>query len=109
MYCLSSIGTVQCLLDLPGEFCTPFASELIGRLIPYYCDKNGFWKKEIGLSFICQVAHVLSGLLNIAQRRKWYYFEKIWHVRGLAKAFYQREGRAIDVEVRNLFPEYTEL
>lgn len=107
--CLSSIGTLQCPLDLPGEFCTPFASELIGRLIPYYCDKNGFWKKEIGLSFICQVAHVLSGLLNIAQRRKWYYFEKIWHVRGLAKAFYQREGRAIDVEVRNLFPEYTEL
>ena len=109
LYCLSSIGTLQCPLDLPGEFCTPFASELIGRLIPYYCDKNGFWKKEIGLSFICQVAHVLSGLLNIAQRRKWYYFEKIWHVRGLAKAFYQREGRAIDVEVRNLFPEYTEL
>ncbi|MCQ2075113.1 MAG: DUF3987 domain-containing protein [Bacteroidaceae bacterium] len=80
LYCLSSIGTLQCPLDLPGEFCTPFASELIGRLIPYYCDKNGFWKKEIVLSFICQVAHVLSGLLNIAQRRKWYYFEKIWHV-----------------------------
>lgn len=38
MYCLSSIGTVQCPLDLPGEFCTPFASELIGRLIPGYCD-----------------------------------------------------------------------
>ena len=36
--CLSCIGTVQCPLDLPGEFCTPFASELIGRLIPGYCD-----------------------------------------------------------------------
>jgi len=106
LYCLSSIGTLQCAIDLPGEFCTPYANELIGRLIPEYCDKNGFWKQDIGLSFISQVAHVLSGLLNIAQKRKWTYFEKIWHVRGLAKAYCQREGRAIDAEVRKLYPEY---
>lgn len=106
-YCLSSIGTVQCAVDLPGEFCTPYAGELMGRLIPDYCDKEGHWRNGIGLVFISQVAHVLSGLLNIAQKKKWVYFEKIWHVNGLGKAYHQREGRALDAEIRNLFPEYT--
>ena len=91
---------------VPEEFCTPYAQQLFSRLTPSYCDADRRWKKGIGVTFISQVAHVMGGLLGIPSRRKWVYFERVWNVSGLARAYCQREGRSLDVEVRRLFPEY---
>ena len=85
---------------------TPFAKRLLARLYPEYCDKDGQWRENVKVSFICQVAHVLSGLTNIPTSRKWVYFERLWNVKGLARAYVKLEGRPIDPIIRRLFPEY---
>lgn len=94
------------LKDLPEQLRTPFAKKLLARLYPEYCDRNGHWRENIKISFICQVAHVLSGLTNIPTSRKWVYFERMWHVKGLARAYVRLDGRPIDPVIRRLFPEY---
>ena len=86
-------------------FQTEQAQELMARLCPAYY-RNGHWVKEVKKVFICQVAHVLSGLLEIPDCRKWTYFEQYWKVTGLSKAFNARYGRPLDPEIRALFPEY---
>lgn len=92
--------------ELPEQLTSPFAKELLQRLSPDYCDKNGRWKDNVTVAFICQVAHVLSGLVNIPSYRKWVYFEHMWHVKGLAKAYVKLNGRPIDPVIRKLYPEY---
>ena len=59
-------------------------------------------------SFKCQIAHVLSGLLGIPDNRKWTYFEQAWSERGLAKAYWNRNGKPLDDIVKKLFHEYNE-
>ena len=83
------------------------ARKLLGRLpLKYY--RNSRWDKSVTKAFISQVAHVLSGLLEIPDCKKWTYFEQYWSVTGLAKAFSARNGRDLDQPVKDLFPEYEE-
>lgn len=92
--------------NVPEQLRTPFAKRLLARLYPEYCDKDGQWRENVKVSFICQVAHVLSGLTNIPTSRKWVYFERLWNVKGLARAYVKLDGRPIDPVIRRLFPEY---
>ena len=80
---------------------------LMKRLDPsfYHC---GRWNKNVSKSFKCQIAHVLSGLLGIPDNRKWTYFEQAWSERGLAKAYWNRNGKPLDDIVKKLFHEYNE-
>ena len=86
-------------------FRTEQAQKLLARLSPEYC-RNGRWVKEVKKAFICQVAHVLSGLLEIPDNKKWIYFEKYWGVTGLAQAWAGRNGKGLDAEIDMLYPEY---
>lgn len=81
------------------------AMRYMERLEPRYM-KGRCWNKNVSKAFICQVAHVLSGLLGVPDSRKWTFFEKYWKVTGLAKAFNGRYGRQLEKEIRDLFPEY---
>ena len=86
-------------------FQTEKAQLLLARLEPKYL-MGRKWQSDVSKVFICQVAHVLSGLLDIPDSRKWTYFEQYWNVAGLSKAFNARYGRPLDPEVKAIFPEY---
>ena len=55
---------------------------------------------------MCQCAHVIGGMLNIPDKRKWKPFEELWEVNGLAQSYNKRNGRVLDYEIMKLFPDY---
>ena len=91
---------------LAAVFGSEKAKKLLARLSPEFC-RNGRWGRDISKTFISQVAHVLSGLLEIPDNKKWVYFERLWNVAGLSKAFYGRMGKPLDDKVKMLYPEYS--
>lgn len=81
------------------------AIALFARIPLMYYDGRK-WRKGVAKTVISQFAHILSGILKIPDRKKWVYFEIYWEVPGLSKAFYSRNGRGLDKEIKQLFPEY---
>lgn len=105
----SGKGADERCRPLPKQLESPYARELLGRLQPAYCDSDGRWNGNGTVGFKSQVAHVLSGLVNIPASRKWKYFEEMWRMKGLAKAYVKLDGRPIAADIRRMFPEYNAL
>lgn len=105
----SGKGADERCRPLPEQLESPYARELLARLQPAYCDSDGRWNGKCTVGFMSQVAHVLSGLVNIPASRKWKYFEEMWQMKGLAKAYVKLDGRPIAPEIRRMFPEYKAL
>ena len=81
------------------------AKALFKRIPPMYYDGKR-WHKDVPKTIISQFVQILSGILLVPDRKKWVYFERYWQITGLSKAFYSRNGRGLDKEFKQLFPEY---
>ena len=81
------------------------AKALLARIPPMYYDGKR-WLKETPKTIISQFVQILSGILRVPDRKKWVCFELYWNIAGLSKAFYSRNGRGLDKEIKSLFPEY---
>lgn len=81
------------------------AKTLFKRIPPMYYDGKR-WHKDVPKTIISQFVQILSGILRIPDRKKWVYFERYWDITGLSKAYYSRNGRGLDKEIKQLFPEY---
>ena len=91
--------------NIPKELDTPQGIIYLKRLTAF-CDEYYRWKDKTQKTKMCQVAHILGGLLNIPNNRKWKPFEDLWEVEGLANAYNKRNGRPLDKEIKDIFPEY---
>ena len=93
--------------SVPEQFRNDYAMSLLNRLVTAgYCDSNLQWIDKTQKVIICQVAHVIGGMLKIPDRRKWKPFEDLWEVERLAQSYSKRDGRRLDVDILKLYPDY---
>lgn len=97
----------KCERPLPPELDSNKTREYLDRLVTSGdCNEDYSCKDITKKTRMSQFAHVISGLLQISDKHKWAPFQKLWRMDGLAQAFYNRNGRAIDKEILDIFPEY---
>ena len=100
-------GAYAKVSKIPEIFRTPEACDLFNRLvIAGYCTDSFNWIDKSQKVIMSQFAHIIGGLLNIPDNRKWKPFEDLWEVERLAQSFSKRNGRALDAEILKLYPEY---
>ena len=89
---------------IPEELNNEQAKEYLQRLVGKYCHPNLSWINTEQKREMAEVAHILSGLLNL--KNKWSTFEKLWGVRNLAQSYSKKLGAPPSQEINSIYPEY---
>ena len=105
-YDISSLlaGNKSSQIVLPEELDNDDAKEYLQRLVGKYCHPNLDWIDNTQKTYIAEVAHILSGLLDL--QNKWSPFQKLWNVSNLAQAYSKKNGTPPSYEINSIYPEY---